>query len=202
MDGSSPRWRGTHNPAELGLQRTRFIPALAGNTMRNLQHHGGATVHPRAGGEHSQTASCRRQSSGSSPRWRGTPPILQQDGLGRRFIPALAGNTSRHPVPGSRRTVHPRAGGEHLAVDNAVRLATGSSPRWRGTRLTQHTAAPRRRFIPALAGNTSTSVSLLSRLSVHPRAGGEHTKCNLLIRRVNSEQLESTKLLDRKRWGN
>ena len=51
--GSSPRGRGTHGPPELPLDWHRFIPARAGNTMKTQQWAIQATVHPRAGGEHS-----------------------------------------------------------------------------------------------------------------------------------------------------
>ena len=95
-----------------------------------------------------------RTSTGSSPRMRGTQPCGMRGYEVRRFIPAHAGNTLQRPQPRRRKTVHPRACGEHGAVVDGVTPTNGSSPRMRGTR--PHSAAER-----------------WSR-PVHPRACGEH----------------------------
>src|SRR5690606_35715040 len=50
----------------------------------------------------------------------------------------------------------------------------GSSPRGRGTPAPPAARAARRRFIPAWAGNTTTTYPTWSARSVHPRVGGEH----------------------------
>ena len=55
-----------------------------------------------------------------------------------------------------------------------MKIAIGSSPRLRGTRLAGMTGPARAGIIPALAGNTSR-VRILQRCSRdHPRACGEH----------------------------
>ena len=75
-----------------------------------------------------------------------------------------------------RRTVHPRACGEH-ARDAAVAVRPlGSSPRLRGTRRAKRGRCHHRRFIPAPAGNTSTAHGSRSCSPVHPRACGEHDR--------------------------
>ena len=51
--GSSPRSRGTHHEGGLYYYRTRFIPALAGNTRAVSCRCRLVAVHPRARGEHS-----------------------------------------------------------------------------------------------------------------------------------------------------
>ena len=91
-----------------------------------------------------------------------------------RFIPARAGNTS-----GGRRairapSVHPRAGGEHRPSHCLHQRNSGSSPRGRGTPASSRPGHPRRRFIPARAGNTRLRISNPWASTVHPRAGGEH----------------------------
>ena len=71
-------------------------------------------VHPRACGEH-----------GDNPHGIVILP---------RFIPAPAGNTAQSQRARVPDTVHPRACGEHGQVPIVGPLATGSSPRLRGTR--------------------------------------------------------------------
>ena len=68
---------------------------------------------------------------------------------------------------------HPRAGGEH---DFLRTQQTGSSPRWRGThQVISAKLSPADRIIPALAGNTRTTLEFASDNETdHPRAGGEH----------------------------
>ena len=50
----------------------------------------------------------------------------------------------------------------------------GSSPRVRGTLSRPFAIPPKRRFIPAGAGNTSLTVTSCRGLKVHPRGCGEH----------------------------
>ena len=90
-----------------------------------------------------------------------------------RFIPARAGNTARSTSSQSRRSVHPRAGGEHAKSRRARAASIGSSPRGRGTRRWRPGPACRGRFIPARAGNTSIGRTRSTPITVHPRAGGE-----------------------------
>ena len=72
-DGSSPRLRGTRTCPAFGAFGTRFIPALAGNTIFVISAIGVNPVHPRACGEHRSAASPVKCFDGSSPRLRGTP---------------------------------------------------------------------------------------------------------------------------------
>ena len=50
--GSSPRMRGTRQPARGGNHIIRFIPAYAGNTRRAARGRSAKSVHPRVCGEH------------------------------------------------------------------------------------------------------------------------------------------------------
>ena len=54
--GSSPRWGGTPLWDTPPCHHRRFIPAQAGNTIRSRPRTGSRTVHPRAGGEHDESA--------------------------------------------------------------------------------------------------------------------------------------------------
>ena len=130
--------------------------------------------HPRACGEHTTRPLQLRQSTGSSPRLRGTPiPLAPQPAL-VRIIPAPAGNTRTMGRPFRPHRDHPRACGEHDALKMQMRCAIGSSPRLRGTRHERGHALPRERIIPAPAGNTSLIPALIPYTSDHPRACGEH----------------------------
>ena len=50
----------------------------------------------------------------------------------------------------------------------------GSSPRERGTRITDRVDISVSRFIPARAGNTANAAECRRLRTVHPRASGEH----------------------------
>ena len=173
--GSSPRWRGTPTAHQRGFHLRRIIPALAGNTRRWRRRLYRPPDHPRAGGEHCACAArALRSSAGSSPRWRGTRLLAPALLLRRRIIPALAGNTPEGQWKSLAKKDHPRAGGEHgISASNNYKV-TGSSPRWRGTRSRQDCDMRRRRIIPALAGNTSNRRVMVTGVTDHPRAGGEH----------------------------
>ena len=172
--GSSPRGRGTRRRDVHGAGSSRFIPARAGNTRASSPSRCSKTVHPRAGGEHPVKHHLGAVTDGSSPRGRGTLPVLNTLHETQRFIPARAGNTEATQAPHRDRTVHPRAGGEHILIRIEPVLQYGSSPRWRGTRVPwRHDRVPYR-FIPARAGNTWPVHCIASDHPVHPRAGGEH----------------------------
>ena len=131
-------------------------------------------VHPRVGGEHASVRLESPQSTGSSPRGRGTPTGTREIEQSRRFIPAWAGNTpTPRPMPAAA-PVHPRVGGEHGLNAAVSGIRDGSSPRGRGTLTFSLHCALRQRFIPAWAGNTAPQEAPTSPQAVHPRVGGEH----------------------------
>ena len=152
--GSSPRLRGTHLPYLKKDELKRFIPAPAGNTVSWEDPPAPEAVHPRACGEHSTAKEKKDGTDGSSPRLRGTRYGDGPGIRGPRFIPAPAGNTPCSMRYLNRRTVHPRACGEHLSMLVDKRWQSGSSPRLRGTHPQAADAYARHRFIPAPAGNT------------------------------------------------
>ena len=95
-----------------------------------------------------------------------------------RFIPARAGNTLWLVLYRANASVHPRAGGEHIASISASAIFIGSSPRGRGTLVGSDAVRLEQRFIPARAGNTMGVVPRTQTRPVHPRAGGEHMRSN------------------------
>ena len=180
--GSSPRGRGTPIWWALAGAGTRFIPARAGNTRAASYLVADAAVHPRAGGEHFSATAQAGALIGSSPRGRGTLAPARLGPVGHRFIPARAGNTTNRIGGFSSDPVHPRAGGEHRPPPGTVAVPNGSSPRGRGTQQPLDRLDGQLRFIPARAGNTHASRPSRPPAPVHPRAGGEHSFCNVLIR--------------------
>ena len=137
--------------------------------------------HPRASGEHNGVTGIEKPIFGSSPRERGTRIRARNRVSPGRFIPARAGNTSCANVQTKPSPVHPRASGEHSSPCTAASDCTGSSPRERGTPRSRRITPHLLRFIPARAGNTSSSLRMDCRCSVHPRASGEHNDHNDFI---------------------
>ena len=86
-----------------------------------------------------------------------------------RFIPAYAGNGSQGCFKSVTYTVHPRVCRERTTFSYPSRCRSGSSPRMQGTVLTRHASKLRTRFIPAYAGNGTTTKSKSNSGSVHPR---------------------------------
>ncbi len=166
--------RGT--PAQEGghPQGGRFIPARAGNTSDKKWWRWCRPVHPRACGEHPTYGSMAPWRSGSSPRVRGTRPVVGELSHLHRFIPARAGNTPAEATPAAPKAVHPRACGEHLICPGFFPPGGGSSPRVRGTPHPGLHEGCELRFIPARAGNTPRAPAFSRRPPVHPRACGEH----------------------------
>ena len=157
--GSSPRPRGTPCVRWQGRWPDRFIPASAGNTLPEYLAALNSAVHPRVRGEHAEVKNTPICGCGSSPRLRGTRAMEPPNVAAARFIPASAGNTSCRGRSRGGRTVHPRVCGEHQAEAKVKMLASGSSPRLRGT--------------------PSRMRCSWSHCSVHPRVRGEHNLAEL-----------------------
>ena len=173
MVGSSPRARGTDPHSRAKWDRARFIPACAGNRACAALAAGLKPVHPRVRGEQRNPLMSHIRLTGSSPRARGTGHrrhVLKRE---RRFIPACARNSHPQARMGRCSPVHPRVRGEQFSSRLKCACMVGSSPRARGT---VAACAPKRapaRFIPACAGNRTTSPQTHSPTTVHPRVRGE-----------------------------
>ncbi len=155
------------------VYRARFIPAHAGNSTASQGSASRSAVHPRACGEFSRAISSAILASGSSPRMRGIRRPDQWTATDARFIPAHAGNSQPPDLSCQRQTVHPRACGEFGTIKISDLANDGSSPRMRGIPAVGRLDHPRRRFIPAHAGNSVLAMPGVRGIPVHPRACGE-----------------------------
>ncbi len=152
--GLSPLARGTHKLSADLKSGTRFIPAGAGNTSKNLKSKPLKTVYPRWRGEHLFDLVDNPTDPGLSPLARGTP---HRAGIPRgfwRFIPAGAGNTYQRYQPRFPSPVYPRWRGEHCLYICRSVVVIGLSPLARGTPAHYMGEINAIRFIPAGAGNT------------------------------------------------
>ena len=98
-----------------------------------------------------------------------------------------SGSTALYQAPprGSIRGIFGAGSGRRDPIRPPQRSGPpGSSPRGRGTRPAPGLGEGAPRFIPARAGNTTTSSATPRTTTVHPRAGGEHEA--RLERRVRS----------------
>ena len=180
VHGSSPRVRGTASSRLARITRKRFIPACAGNSVRSVDAHDSATVHPRVCGEQHVERGSQQGKPGSSPRVRGTDQSHTRWTCSTRFIPACAGNRNVSRDSDSRRTVHPRVCGEQIShCDFGIQMS-GSSPRVRGTETYLVIQTRDERFIPACAGNRFRTAISGSRCPVHPRVCGEQPEMRVI----------------------
>ena len=133
-----------------------------------------APAHPRSRGEHPGTVGVFSRMCGSSPLARGTYLVDGLQNVGRRLIPARAGNICWRSHDGISRTAHPRSRGEHGFHHCHAKGAGGSSPLARGTLPQSAHRVPIMRLIPARAGNIIRALSLRAYTTAHPRSRGEH----------------------------
>ena len=157
-NGLSPLARGTHLALIFAFSGLRFIPAGAGNTLREPLRRMSYSVYPRWRGEHMQLLPFFYLFSGLSPLARGTQPPEFYTRLPERFIPAGAGNTISILKKKSYLPVYPRWRGEHTMIDLLKLSIPGLSPLARGTLDGDLTVTGLNRFIPAGAGNTGESI--------------------------------------------
>ena len=154
-------------------RRRRIIPAHAGNSRDTHGRLVRRADHPRACGELGVRKGKDDVEDGSSPRMRGTLYEVLNSFRVHRIIPAHAGNSGCGCSDAGPRPDHPRACGELLCRDDEARMASGSSPRMRGTPGGVKLVTCRYRIIPAHAGNSLRAPVASASGSDHPRACGE-----------------------------
>ena len=145
-------------------------------------------------GEHKPALPVEVPSSGSSPRVRGTRFQEHRAFVVGGIIPACAGNTEEGHRASMVSRDHPRMCGEHKAAAFQDFMASGSSPRVRGTQRLRPDGPAARGIIPACAGNTLKQRPRCSTTWDHPRVCGEHLFCDRMdeLPRVSSPRVRGT----------
>ena len=171
--GVLPQGRGTPSDIHHRIQCVRFILADAGNSWLFGVLKRTKTVYPRWRGELDSMATVTACPGGLSPLARGTPPLRSSTRSISRFIPAGAGNSRSILLALFRLAVYPRWRGELCIKTSVKNFAVGLSPLARGTLFMRGSKSPRRRFIPAGAGNSNRLFVFPIFMTVYPRWRGE-----------------------------
>ena len=174
--------------------RAGIIPACAGNTACRQRTVSATRDHPRVCGEHSAPDHNDFSNRGSSPRVRGTLFLFFSDDAHAGIIPACAGNTSSLISWRRCSKDHPRVCGEHASATAMTSIASGSSPRVRGTQQLPFQIVEFLGIIPACAGNTRDGKMCITTGGDHPRVCGEHhlTEQNLSALMGSSPRVRGT----------
>ena len=155
LSGSSPRVRGSLERVVRVAVEDGIIPAGAGLTFQFLRRDDLARDHPRGCGAHGAIIPGFGSCMGSSPRVRGSQKRRNKMATKKGIIPAGAGLTRRATHFTAAQWDHPRGCGAHLRLTEFDILELGSSPRVRGSPLSQKVLTFAPGIIPAGAGLTS-----------------------------------------------
>ena len=128
--------------------------------------------HPRSRGVYRPLPARRHRGSGSSPLARGLRHLYGAGEVRPGIIPAHAGFTLGWDSGGLGREDHPRSRGVYSSPDGCRISGRGSSPLARGLHPNRGDGGGRLGIIPARAGFTSLTPSLLSQYWDHPRSRG------------------------------
>ena len=172
--GPSPLTRGKPQLLADGLVQARLIPAHAGKTTCRRASSVATSAHPRSRGENPILAHDGGRLDGSSPLTRGKRDLPLSESLAEGLIPAHAGKTSGRPSPTGAAAAHPRSRGENANSGRPAVSFAGSSPLTRGKRADDALRLSNPGLIPAHAGKTLRSGSLIGRTTAHPRSRGEN----------------------------
>ena len=173
LAGLSPRGRGNLVGVFDPVEGHGSIPAWAGKPRACRRSVRDLEVYPRVGGETKSVSAFGARSRGLSPRGRGNPRRQPDRGGRAGSIPAWAGKPRPCVMRPAGSTVYPRVGGETAALDTAVGIHAGLSPRGRGNRVAVGRLHASDGSIPAWAGKPVDLRNADVQGEVYPRVGGE-----------------------------
>ena len=170
--GLSPRVRGSQRQVHEAARFAGSIPARAGEPGAREKLEAKLRVYPRACGG-AAPGSCRLwPPEGLSPRVRGSRAGALDAVRPLRSIPARAGEPRRPRRRPGRRGVYPRACGGAALTAAESDIASGLSPRVRGSRNAEAARVRKLGSIPARAGEPSPAPGRGAAPAVYPRACG------------------------------
>ena len=172
-EGPSPRVRGSPRQADDAHVRAGSIPACAGKPISNRFLFILCGVHPRVCGEAAAAGSAAESKRGPSPRVRGSRRVDDRRPQRGGSIPACAGKPRTPVFSASTNRVHPRVCGEACPPRIVATMATGPSPRVRGSRRMFDSFRLGAGSIPACAGKPGPRWRACPGDRVHPRVCGE-----------------------------
>ena len=195
-DGSSPHMRGKLAAVCGECICIRIIPAHAGQTPSACWSGSCLADHPRTCGANMVFAALSVASCGSSPHMRGKPAAYLRLRAHGRIIPAHAGQTGYHSTSARAGPDHPRTCGANSPVERTSsvfvdhprtcgandvlfdrdHVSPGSSPHMRGKPLAFLPYRVLLRIIPAHAGQTATTSSIVAPSPDHPRTCGANVE--------------------------
>ena len=170
--GLSPRVRGNLHRRAAGEGQEGSIPACAGEPATARSALERFRVYPRVCGGTKIRLSRSPRLSGLSPRVRGNPVRGEGDAVRIGSIPACAGEPRSRPSRGSPAGVYPRVCGGTAVPVLRPHSTRGLSPRVRGNRRELGSRRPRRRSIPACAGEPKGAWLAPPEKKVYPRVCG------------------------------
>ena len=172
LDGLSPRGRGSHRCWSGSGQAQRPIPAWAGQPPPRRPSRSSSGAYPRVGGAASPCAAVNASRRGLSPRGRGSHEGATETFTWTRPIPAWAGQPAARMRRRPAARAYPRVGGAARMVHWKVWVASGLSPRGRGSPAAHRRGTGRNGPIPAWAGQPFRSTGAGPSGRAYPRVGG------------------------------
>ena len=188
--GLSPRLRGNRQAEHVTRASWGSIPAPAGEPAHVASSVCLPWVYPRACGGTGLPRHCAAATAGLSPRLRGNLQETFARPIGRRSIPAPAGEPPLRVLRIAPVTVYPRACGGTGAERHRPHRVRGLSPRLRGNLVPLPQNGSSTGSIPAPAGEPRRLRRAHPQHAVYPRAcgGTPFTDC---VRGVAVRQLSS-----------
>ena len=150
--GLSPRVRGNQAKERHVINRSRSIPACAGEPASHNLRTTTSRVYPRVCGGTKGVVVGPPNLSGLSPRVRGNPVLKRLVPDGGRSIPACAGEPTDGVIQSISYMVYPRVCGGTNCDGRHFTILPGLSPRVRGNRDDELLALQGIGSIPACAG--------------------------------------------------
>ena len=129
-------------------------------------------AYPRTSGATALLVNALGQTEGLSPHERGNQSLLKNDNLEVGPIPARAGQPAASAVERPGLGAYPRTSGATPTISQGQWCAGGLSPHERGNPLRSACSAPRRRPIPARAGQPLCGHAHAWHIRAYPRTSG------------------------------